>query len=131
MADSITYVPNEPALFEMLNSSTGEVADDLEKRGQRVLSGARVDVGVETGALLADLHVSMEGGRTGPTAYIGSNLDYALAHHEGTQPHEIQAQPGRALVFSYNGIRIFRHKVHHPGTQANPFLQKNLYRALG
>ena len=41
----------------------------------------------------------------------------------GTKPHDIVPGPGRVLVFTMNGQKIFARKVHHPGTKAQPYVE--------
>lgn len=61
---------------------------------------------------------------------IGSNVRYALFMEEGTAPHDIVAQNGKALKFSMGGSTLFRRKVHHPGTAPRHFVRDGLTAAL-
>lgn len=45
---------------------------------------------------------------------------YAVFVHDGTKPHEIRPKNKKALKTPF-GVRK---KVNHPGTKANPYLQK-------
>lgn len=130
MADGIVLVLNEIRLAYELNSTTGMVGRDIRKRGFRVLTSARRDVGVDTGFLRSSLHLRTSPGVLGPTAEVGSSVSYALMHHQGTRPHVIRASQGRVLAFNKGGVRIFRQSVNHPGTKANEYLTSNLYRAV-
>lgn len=51
------------------------------------------------------------------------NASYALFVHEGTRPHTIRVQNRRVLANKRTG-QIFGRTVNHPGTRANPFLQR-------
>lgn len=121
---------DEARLAYELNSTRGMVGRDIRKRAGRVLTSARRDVGVDTGLLRSSLHLKMSAGITGPSADVGSDVSYALMHHQGTRPHVIRAHQFRVLAFTKNGVRIYRTSVNHPGTKANPYLASNLYRAV-
>lgn len=59
---------------------------------------------------------------------IHTSVDYALAVLEGTDPHEIRPSKAKALRFSYDGAMVFARVVHHPGTEANPFVDRAISR---
>jgi len=46
----------------------------------------------------------------------------------GTRPHLIEARFAKALSFYWEklGQRVVFHSAHHPGTQANQFLERSL-----
>lgn len=52
----------------------------------------------------------------------GHGVREARFVENGTAPHEIAAKGGGSLRFVVNGHTIFRRVVHHPGTQARPFM---------
>lgn len=60
----------------------------------------------------------------GPSIWVGSELPYAIFHHEGTRPHVIEAKNAKFLRFRsrQSGEFVFRKRVNHPGTQPNRFL---------
>lgn len=85
-------------------------------------------------------------GFTGDVAY---NTSYALFVHEGTKPHPIEPVNAPLLAFPPSGARgvyrggkrvglfefggkkvivplVFARRVMHPGTQANPWLERAL-----
>jgi hypothetical protein len=127
---TIILVLDDTQLNYELLSTTGMVGRDLRKRGTRVLTAARRDVGVDTGLLRSSLHTRMSPGVLGPSVAIGSDVPYALMHHQGTRPHPIRARQGRVLSFTRGGARIYRSQVMHPGTKENPYLTSNLFRAV-
>lgn len=53
---------------------------------------------------------------------VAVNAKYSIYVHEGTAPHTIVAR-GRTLYNKRSG-QFFGKKVNHPGTRANPFLQR-------
>ena len=116
-----------PVLDKFLNSPTGPVGRYLYGRGLRVLIAARSQVGVSTGRLKASLH--MEHSRRGPgqQVKIGSPLNYALVHHEGSRPHIIVPKRAETLRFSSRGRIVYTRVVRHPGTKPNKYLTDNLY----
>jgi phage gpG-like protein len=101
----------------------------MEKRALRVQAGAIRQVGKRTGKLARSIHVDLTL-RPYTGAYIGSNVRYALMHHDGTKRHPIVAKPGRMLTFTSNGRRVYARKVLHPGTAANRFLTDQLIKAV-
>ena len=129
MAD-IRLVLNDAALAEMLLSPSGMVGREMYKRGRRVERAARIDVGVDTGLLRSSIDTDVRPGLLGPSAYVGSEVSYALMHHQGTRPHLIVPQRGQVLKFRNHGARVYASHVRHPGTRANPYLTQNLYRAV-
>jgi hypothetical protein len=59
---------------------------------------------------------------------IRSAVKYALAVQEGTQPHDIIPQQAKALRFEIGGQVIFAKRVRHPGTPANPYIDRAIDR---
>jgi hypothetical protein len=88
--------------------------------------GAKQQVGFKTGKLRQS--INMVHLRDGLSQYlkIGSNVEYALAHHEGTRPHIITPNDANILRFSAGGRVIYTHKVNHPGTRPNKYLSDQL-----
>lgn len=116
----------EPRLDRYLNSPGGEVGRYLHNRGLRVLSAAKRQVGVKTGALRASLHMRHFRDMRSQYVKIGSTLKYALLHHEGTKPHLIRPRGTGVLSFQKKGQIIITHLVRHPGTRPNRYLTDNL-----
>lgn len=130
MPDYFAFEIDDIALNAMLRAPGGDVWNYTHEAGLRVLQGARRDVGVKTGFLRASLHERMGIGRFGPESHVGSDVRYALVHHQGSSPHLIRARQGRVLAFNKRGVRIFARQVNHPGTSANRYLSGNLWRAI-
>lgn len=108
----------------------GPVTRDLRRRANRVERAAKRMVGVDTGALRASIHVTFIPGRS-PTFFIGSPLDYAYMHHEGTRRHVIRPNLRRTLRFKVRGRIVYASQVMHPGTRPNPYLSVPLRRYAG
>jgi hypothetical protein len=62
---------------------------------------------------------------------IGTAASYAEAVEKGTRPHEIRPINGSILAFKVAGKMMFTPLVHHPGTKANPFIERAADVALG
>jgi hypothetical protein len=117
----------KPILNFELTNRYGMVAQHLHRRANRILMGAKAQVGVRTGALRRSLRIEHEYSPLGATVKVGSNLHYALMHHEGTRPHIITPKnPGGVLVFT-KGTKLIRTQlVRHPGTKPNRYLSDQL-----
>ena len=110
----------------MLNNPSGEVGRYLAKKGRIVQAAARAQVGVRTGALRASIHMRHLRDSRGQYVKIGSALNYALLHHEGSKPHLIVPNRATVLKFATRGRMVYAHAVMHPGTKANRYLTDNL-----
>jgi hypothetical protein len=110
----------------LLNNPSGPVGRHLAKKGSAVLVAARSQVGVRTGALRNSLHMRHLRDSRGQFVRIGSPLNYALAHHEGTKPHRITPDRAQVLRFVRGSTVVFAHSVMHPGTKPNRYLTDNL-----
>lgn len=113
--------------FLLTNTGERDLWKYMELRGLRAITGARAKVGVKTGALKDSIHMRHWAERTGQVVRIGSNLPYALAHHEGTRPHIIEPRtPGGVLRFSGKRGVVVTRSVMHPGTRPNPYLSSQI-----
>lgn len=124
---AVKFFPN---MKYELQAPTGMVGRYIFKKGQVVAMAARSKVGVRTGKLKASIHVRHERGAAGQYVKVGSDLNYALLHHEGSKPHVIMATRAQALRFSAGGRIVYTRQVSHPGTRANRYLKDSLYLAL-
>jgi len=61
---------------------------------------------------------------------VSSNANYSIYVHEGTRPHEIRIRNKRVLANKRTG-EFFGKRVMHPGTRANPFMQRALNKSIG
>jgi hypothetical protein len=122
----VIFIENRAGMEYLLRSPNGPVGKDLRQRGIRVLTGAKAQVGVRTGALRASLHMRHFSDTRGQYVRVGSNLNYARLHHDGSIPHIIKPNRKHTLKFQTKGQIIFAHVVKHPGTKPNRYLTDNL-----
>ena len=120
----------EPQLDVLLKQPQGAVGRSLARRGNKVLNAARAQVGVDTGRLKASLKMTHDRSIRGQFVMVGSKLNHALMHHQGTRPHIITPNRSQVMVFANKGRVIYATRVNHPGTRANRYLTDNLYLAL-
>ena len=118
-----------PVLDKMLNSERGEVGDYLHRKGLLMQVAARRQVGKNTGRLAESIKIVHGRASFGQFITVGSNLRYALDHHEGTRPHIITPNNHEYLRFSKGGRVIYTKQVMHPGTRPNRYLSDQLYIA--
>ena len=116
----------ESVLDNFLNNPNGEVGRFLKGKGNEILTVAKAKVGVRTGKLRNSLHMRHMRDARGQHVWVGSTLDYALAHHEGTPPHKIVPKSGQMLRFTSRGRIVYAHAVNHPATRANRYLSEAL-----
>jgi hypothetical protein len=116
------------ALHRELNTNSGGLWRVLERRGNKAVKGAKRMAGVKTGRLRASIHMRHLGNSTGQYLWIGSKVNYAYMHHQGTRPHLIAPRAGvKALRFFSKGrLIITPGPVMHPGTKPNPYLSAQL-----
>ncbi len=121
-----TVVIRRAELDFMLNNPSGDVGRYLAKKGRIIQAAARAQVGVRTGALRASIHMRHLRDSRGQFIKVGSSLNYALLHHEGSKPHIIVPDRATILKFATRGRVVYAHAVRHPGTKANRYLTDNL-----
>ena len=121
-----TVVIRRAELDFMLNNPSGDVGRYLAKKGRIIQAAARAQVGVRTGALRASIHMRHLRDSRGQFIKVGSSLNYALLHHEGSKPHIIVPDRATILKFATRGRVVYAHAVMHPGTKANRYLTDNL-----
>lgn len=83
-------------LFNLLRSPRGLVSRDLVKRAKRVQRKARILAPKRTGRLAASIEITIRGGVTGISAYVGSRLYYAKWQHDGVGIYGKRGKPIRA-----------------------------------
>lgn len=122
----------KPILNYELNVQTGMVGMHMKKIGGQIITLARAQVGVKTGKLQKSIHMAHYSSGRKQHIRVGSNVSYALAHHEGTGPHLIVPHPPRThLRFrAKSGAVVYPTAVLHPGNKANRFLSSQLRKVL-
>lgn len=141
MATDVVYVHHRPAEYHAFWSPVGMTGRWTLGQANKVAVHARMlapkpgqSRGYATGETLTSIKVDGPTvGRTGPEARVLSSTDHAVFVHEGTLPHVIKPRYADKLVFFWRkaGRVVFRDKVFHPGTKANPFLVNALRAVFG
>jgi len=121
---------NKTELDFVLNNPSGDVGRHLARKGRLIMMAAKAQVGVRTGALRASIHMRHLRDSRGQFVRIGSALNYAYLHHEGSKPHVITPNRAQVLRFANRGRIIYAHAVMHPGTKPNRYLTDNLRLVL-
>lgn len=123
---SISLNLDKSALDTYLRKPSGDVWIWLERRGSAAVRGAKGQAHKKTGLLRTSIRMEHRPNAFGQELMIGSNVNYAFAHHEGTRPHVIAPKNGGVLSFG-RGV-VIRGPVMHPGTKPNRFLSDQLWR---
>lgn len=108
----------------ILKSSRGPVAQDLRAKALKVEARAKQHAPVDTGALRGSIHTREGRDEQGPFVEVGSDLDYAIIVELGSRPHVIRPKDKQALAWPGGAHPVA--EVHHPGTQAQPYLRPAL-----
>ncbi|MXM67073.1 hypothetical protein GR925_27490 [Streptomyces sp. HUCO-GS316] len=120
---TVTVTLNQGVLDRILRRRGGPAYQRLATRTRRVAEIASREAPGGMGARV-DWEI-----RTGPTGLSGVIwCDHPAVHYvlRGTRPHLIRPRRARALHFYVDGSEVFTRLVRHPGTRANPFLQRAL-----
>jgi HK97 gp10 family phage protein len=114
--------------------STPDLRRTFQVRGRRavddfarkVQNRAKVLAPVDTGRLRASIRVKRTLTLRGPSAVVGTDVQYAPMVENGTGPHVIRPVRRKALRFKMGGRTVIVAKVNHPGTRPRPFLSRAL-----
>ena len=112
---------------ELNRAMTNASREELREASRQVVNRAKVLAPVRTGRLRSSIRAepprifSLRGSVT-----VGSDLEYAAMVNDGTRPHLIRPRTKQVLRFEVGGRVVFAKLVHHPGTRANPFLDRAL-----
>ena len=123
-------------MIEFQISTSGLEFDEVAKKLSGELQEKLVDRLLDAAFALAFWGAPVKTGYLASTIYkdkgkVGVGASYAAAVEYGTAPHDIRSINGSVLAFEAAGKMIFTPLVHHPGTRANPFMQRALDEALG
>lgn len=122
---------NQAELREFLQGPSGPVFRRVASYSRRVENRAKQKVGVDSGRLRSSINhtVNVDGGKV--IGRVGSMVDYARYHHDGTGIYGPSGQPirptsSKVLVFTPKGSRtkVFAHQVR--GSPPNPYLKEAL-----
>ncbi len=116
------------AVDHMLNSPTGKVGRDCQKRADRTAAQARQFAPGSMSERIAPPVV--QASPRGPSADITVRHPAVGYVINGTRPHQIRPRTKPALRFTVGGRVVFARLVMHPGTTPNDFLNKSLPAAL-
>jgi len=86
----------------------------------------------EAPAKTSKLRQNIQASHSGLTGKVGPNLSvtpYAIFVNSGTRPHIIRPRTAKALYWP--GAKHPVKMVHHPGTKANPFVERTAMKAEG
>lgn len=100
-----------------------QIENFLFRVGSEIVSDAKDIAPYVTGKLQRDIQV-WDDNISNLEIEVGNSrlTPYAVFVHDGTKPHEIRPKKKKALKTPYGP----RKKVNHPGTKANPYLQKSV-----
>lgn len=121
---------DERALDSLLHSTRGPVGLHMRRIMLQILAGARKMVGVRSGALRRSLYTKHARTVRGQYIQVGSNLNYALVHHEGAKPHTMTMPQGRIMRFNAGGRVVYARRVNHPGFRGRKYLTVPMHRAV-
>lgn len=114
----------------------GVAAERVTTFCRRTVGQAIVGCPVDTGLLRGRHDMSVRVGSSRVDGRVFNDAKYASSVHNGTSPHEIVGRAQRrvtrgnrrsgvkTLRFQVGGSVIFRRRVQHPGTRANPWLRE-------
>ncbi|MCX0246409.1 hypothetical protein [Streptomyces drozdowiczii] len=107
----------------------GASRGELDSAARLTLNLAKLFAPVKTGRLRASGRIESRRTLGLRTIYtIGFDVHYAPFVNDGTKPHKIRPKRAKALKFNVGGRTVFATVVNHPGTKANPFLDRALQR---
>jgi HK97 gp10 family phage protein len=108
-------------IIKNLNFAIGRIILQVESDAKKEAPVGPTHTGEQTASnMVGTIHSKMTGPLMG-MVYVES--PYAIFVHEGTRPHIIRAVNKKVLANKRTG-QIFGKIVHHPGSRANPFLQR-------
>lgn len=110
---------------------TSELHRAISKTVLKVEAEAKREAPVNKQTAGGNLRQSIKSRMSGvATGIVEVGVDYGVYVHEGTAPHQIRTR-GRKALANKRTNQIFGRVVNHPGTKANPFLQRAVDNASG
>jgi hypothetical protein len=121
----------KPAIQQLLNDPNGTVGRHLKAKGDAIIALAKGQAGVRTGRLKASItHKRHLKDPRGQQMWIGSDVKYALVHHEGRGPRVIVPRRAKVLRFVSKGQVVYAKKAVQKGTRANKYLSDQLSKVI-
>ena len=129
------------AVRALLSDPTGGVVRDLLRRGLRVETQAKRNLGgvggpkrIDTGRLRASIATQVVRRNGLPAVIVGTNVNYALAVHDGTGIYGPKGRPirprrAKRLRFRPKGSRKYVYAKQVKGMRPNRFLANALSAA--
>jgi hypothetical protein len=115
------YDPSPDLVPQLLSSSA--VDSGIRRYAEALYEISQREVPIKSGTLKRSGKIEKV---TESVYNVAYTANHAAMVHEGTKPHIIKAKRGRDLHFTDGGNEVFTPEVHHPGTQANPWLVRSL-----
>jgi hypothetical protein len=113
----------KPILTAELNTPSGSLWKRLEAKALKTQVEAMRMAGFKTGKLRSSIYLNHRTIPDGQEIKIGSDVDYAYMHHQGTKPHVILPKGDHEFLrFSAGNRIVYTRIVNHPGTKPNRFL---------
>jgi hypothetical protein len=120
-----------PTIQNLLNDPDGAVGKYLKDQGDEIIRLAKQQVGYRTGRLQGSIaHKRHFRDPRGQQMWIGSDVRYALIHHEGRGPQVIAPKAAKVLRFISRGQIVFAHKVVNKGAKANKYLSDPMRKVI-
>lgn len=121
-------IKNLDAIRLAYKLSPGKMQSELhravEKTTLKIESQAKKEAPVNKQSGGGNLRQSIRSGMTGlASGFVEVGANYGIYVHEGTRPHQIRAVRAKVLANKRTGD-VFGRVVNHPGTKANPFLER-------
>lgn len=128
MAKVILTIKNYDAVRLAFQKAPEKMAKEINtaiaKTILKIESAAKREAPVNKQTGGGNLRQSIKSRMTGKmSGIVEVGAEYGIYVHEGTRPHMIRARTMKALA-NRRTNQFFGRTVNHPGTAANPFLQR-------
>lgn len=146
MSTEVVFVPSPLAWQRAFRSESGLVGDWMKETVREVQRLAEIEapgpgkpprnrtgINYATGRLEESIYsgIGSWGAAGEVEGIVGAKAKHALFVHAGTRPHVIVPRHAKVLAWKgHSGKMVYAQKVHHPGTMANPFLERALRLAF-
>lgn len=118
-------------LREAFKQAPKEVDRFLQKAtkdaGKLILQTEKNEVPIKTGQLRRSIVMDY----APISVSIYPTVNYAIGLNFGTKPHTILPRAKKVLRFKSGGGWVFATRVNHPGTKANPFVERTVTKSEG